>query len=781
VSTSQPAALRPFRRPEGWWAYPLIYPVAAYIAASVPTLQGWAFVVIGLAVGGFGALGARLLFPARDYGRAFTGGASWCAGLAGITAGFWMLIASPTPLPLAPWLLVWFGVFGSWYYLLGLAAPRVAAAAETTAGGPAPAGAEQPIGDVGPYPGILTAAQVTDVRVSRVSTSPSGGVETVHLRPVRHEGKKLLTYGGFLGDVPAIATEAAMQFEETRGIDLEDQDVVPERGRNMGEFLLHFTVKRVHEGPIPFVWDHEPTDADARMLIGRYEDDRPIELQLCHPDEGARHLDIVGKTGSGKGVLLAVLIARLTASKAGEVWLVGTEKLVKLAWGWVLPWLRGEVDRPAVDRVGGESLDEALAALADALLYAKLCNQRTPTSGARKAEPGRGMLTVIVDEASKVLGTTKKWPVDGRMLTASEMVAEIKALGRTALVNVVIANQDQLFSSFGAAGSGMQRNTDIGIALYTKRRDDADKVLAGLPGRPDASKLRNKQFYVTTGEPDERGMRGKALSLLDDEIPLVAARNAQWRFGLDPDVTKDLRTYADRWNPRRHRELVEAARLHGLEWPMSNDHPGGRPEPTPEPTRPPAGDPPAPERVEPAGAHPAAEAGDPHPDLPPADLPPGWDDDARLWAELLGEDPGAPGDQGGSDAPAPGGMLPAPDTSGIEAAGRRLVEAMRQHAGRPGHPPLPEPLDIVMLALGRPGAPAEWVATQRLAEVIGRVDRDAEPEAKRRAAEQLGRDLSALDANLRPTEPRRAGGQRLRGFLVADLRAAAARLSRGAA
>lgn len=787
-TTKTSAALRPHPRPEGWWAYPLIYLVAAYLTAFIPGLTAWAFLGMGVAVGLFGALAARLMFDATTYGVGFASGASWCAGLAGVTAGIWMLLAEPHPERLWQWLALWFAVFGSWYYLLGLIAPKVAAGIDAQfAALPVEPGPEVPADT--PYPGIIARAQVGDVRVDSMTVSPSGGVETVHLRPVRQPGKKSVTYAGFLNHVDAIATEAALEFEQSRGIDIADGDVVPERGRNMGEFLLHFTVQRVHEGRIPFVMEYEPQPWASRWLIGQYEDDRPLELVLCDAEEGARHLDVVGKTGSGKGVLLGMLIARLTSSDEGEVWLVGTEKLVKLAWGWLLPWLRGETDRPVIDRVGGESLDEALTALADALHYAKLCNQRVPTTGARKATRGKGALTVMIDEASKVLGTNKKWPThDGRQLTASEMVAEIKSLGRTALVNVVIANQDQLFSSFGAAGSNQQRNTDIGIALQVKRRDDADKVLAGLDGHPNAQKLRNKQFYVTTGEADERSMRAKAQSLLDDTIPVVAAHNTRWRYGLDPDITKLLRTYADRWNPRRHAELIEAAHLHGLEWPVTEaNRPGDRPAPD---DRPAPGDrpapaepsPAAPAQPAPAGDRAAAPAGD-LPPLPPAGdvLPPGWAGDFDIWAAFDAAGDGAgdtPADQVTQASPAPGGHLPAPDTSGIEAAGRRMLEAMREHQAT-ARPALPEPLGIILVALDRPGAPAEWVATQRLAEVIQRVPRDASPEAKRRAAEVLGRELSTLDPHLQPTSPRRMNGERLRGFLVADLRAAAERL-RGA-
>lgn len=68
--------------------------------------------------------------------------------------------------------------------------------------------------------------------------------------------------------------------------------------------------------------------------------------------------------GGGKTNVLNVAIRRCLESDEGEVWLVGVNKLVKLAWPWLLPWLQGRTDRPVIDRVAGESIESCLRTLA---------------------------------------------------------------------------------------------------------------------------------------------------------------------------------------------------------------------------------------------------------------------------------------------------------------------------------------------------------------------------------------------------------------------------------
>lgn len=777
--STEKTTTKAYPRPEAWWAYPPIYAVVVYLAGFVPGLPWWAFVVMGGAAAVFGALITRAVFDPITYGTGFAASAGWCAASAGASAAGWLAVVAPHPSSHWQWLVVWLAVFGGWFALLVWASPRAAAAVERSVmlGPVAPTDPEDPRE---PYPSILTRAQVKGVRVLDVTASPSGGVETVRVTPDPKPGKRSTTYSAFAGQAEAIATEAAREFLIARNIDLQVEDVVTEPGRNAAEFLLHFTVKRVLDGEVPFVMATEPQPWTTPWVLGQFEDDRPIELLLCHPERGAAHLDIVGMLGSGKSVLLNVLLARLTSSDEGEVWVIGTKKLIKLVWSWLLPWLRGETDRPVIDWVAGEDEEHAVAALIDALHFAELCNNLVPTAGARKVSRGKGGLVLIMDEVSKLLSSTKKYRThDGRMMTPSAMVAELQALSRTSPVSVVKANQDQLYSSFGDAGPQQQRHSSAAIALQVRRRDDADKLLAGLPGTVNAAKLRKNQMYVRSNDDDERAMRGKAQSLLDDEVPTVAAYNTRWRYGLDPAVTRQLRTYGARWAPARHAALQAALKEQKMEWPVprDDDHPGAHPEPA----HPAAGDTAHPEQVP---THPArpGDPGDDHPDLPPAGdaLPPGWAGDTfDIWA-ALGEDVDTPTDQATQATQAGGGNLPAPDTSGIESAGRRLMESMRAHRATSAHPPIPDPLGLILAMLDKPGAPTDWVSTQRLAVVLQRVAAGADTDTLRRAAEQLGRDLSAQDPELTPTPPKRHDGKRLRGFAVADLRAAGERLRRAA-
>lgn len=796
-------------RPDGWPLYPLAGAVGLYLAglADLPTSGV-------LAVGAVAVLAAVLVSRARwdaiTYGDALAVEATALAVLAPASGAVWVVAAGwVDPWSTLPWLGLWLAGVTIWWSSICLRAPT-AAAVDWTPG----AAIDPPPGnEFGPYPTILARAGVTRARVTGLTTV-GDGLDIVSVEPLPGgDGQgRALTFSGFAGYAEAIGTECA-RYWAGHGHDLDAGDVTPLPGRNAASWLLYVARHRTLAGhdAVPFVDDDGPTEWCGPKRIGLYEDMRPLELVLCHERDGGKHGEIIGATGSGKGVNLAVLIARLTASNAGEVWLVGTVKLQKLAWGWVRPWLAGEVDRPAVDRVGGPNVRDALEALADALHYCTLCNANEFGDDARKPTPGRGALAVVIDEASDLLERRDQITLwDGRKMDASQIVAAIRKEGRTGPVQVFTANQDNLFESSGRAGPKGKRNSSIAIVGKVRTAQDASQPLAGLPSIVNPTRLTDNMVYVETGDDDHRSVRAKAENLHgEDRIAAVAARRAPWRLGLVPEYVAQLNHYRDRWDPSRHPDLARGCRGRGWTWPVAPltlnqpeppadqpvtgtpDHPARGGVTTVEPPAEPVAEPPVttPARTTPEPPVTSANHPDDQPDRDVADqLPDGWFDDTfdvMAWfGETTTEPPGPNHPGGGADQPghisAPATLadqIPTLDGQDVRALGRQMVEKERQRLA--ALPDIPAPLGLAIGLAAKRGAP-EFIPTVVLAVAMGRVEKTAPIEERRRAAEQLGRELAAQDPELRSTQRRMGRDEHGRerrpsGYLAADLRAAANR------
>jgi hypothetical protein len=753
----------PAHRIEARWAYPFIYAVSVYLAAFVPELPWWAYPAMGLAAAAAGTISVRHLFGWLVYGEQFTLEAGCCALLAGVGAAGWLGFAHADPVAHWQWLVPWLVIFGGWWATLCWRAPAAARVDyPATAPATAPTAADGTHPDVGPYPAILRRAGVHRVAVTNVEQVADGALDIVTVEPLPvEEGKDaaLMTYEAFSGKAPQIATEVARHFR-TEGLRLEATDVMPLPGRDAAEYLLHVARRQSLKGEIPFVLEDGPQKWCRALELGLYEDMRPIELTLCHAERGASHLEIIGESGSGKGVVIAVVKARLLSSDEGEVWVIGTDKMQKLTWGWLAPWLSGETDRPVLDRVGGPNVRDALEALADALHFVSLCNADCLGDDARVPTRGKGGLAIVIDEASDLLERRDKIKLwDGREMNASELVAAIKKAGRTGPVSLITANQDNLFSSAGTAGPKSKRNSSAAIVLSVRAQQDASQPLAGLPATVNPTKLKDNMMYVRPNIEEARVMRGKAQKLRGpDNIAPVAAALTRYRYGLDPDITAQLRHYQHRWAPARHPELAAACERLGWAWPVPAQPGAPAPAPTPAPTARPGAHPPA---------APTQEAPVPEPTQPPSDpaavddavtqsLPDGWARaDYDVFAALAGEPQPEPAAGGG-------GLLPAMDVAGLREAGQRMVERERARLAAQ-QVEIPDPLGLVLALVAKPGAP-EWVATEVLAVATGRIAADAPAEDRRRAAEQLGNELFRQTGLKSEQASRSVDSRRRRGF-----------------
>lgn len=791
TQTKQPTTRRDAHpRPDGWWAYPVIYTGAVYITGYLPSLPWWTLALVGLALAGLGWAVARLAWPPGDYGSPVAGAVAGCLMAFGAGTGVW-LVAAQLYGPLAVWqYLAAGGGFGwAWWALVMLLAPTAAAQVDAL-WAPTPTAAA-PADDDDPkraqYRKVL-ARLVPDVEVLDVTTSPSGGVDTVRLAPV--DGRDI-TRAMFESKLPRIVAALARQFA-SQGTDLQDEDVTVEGGRNAADWHMLVTTTRVLARTIPYEPATGPQPWVGPKQLGYWEDDRPLELTLCHAEKGAAHGDIVMETGGGKTNTLNVVIRRHLESDECEVWLVGVEKLTKLAWMWLLPWLRGETDRPVIDRVAGESIEAALRALADAYQYTVLSNRKQRGNKARRPERGKGGLVLVLDEKSYLLKQNQVVIkcFDGVERNASQLVAALVKLGRTAPVSVISANQDKLMNSAGNEGAEQSRNQAVGIIGKVNSSYDAYAAVPGLSPRMNPMKLTDNAIYLVSPHDPRREVRGKFFYIDDDDIPPAARELTRYRYGLDPAITSQLRFYADRWDPRWHAEYIaELADEPDLRWPVGPGVagvprtgvapaaataqgdapatieapalalvPGPTPEPEPEPT----------------------EATTMPDDTPPEGLPDGWTDPQFDVWEALGvadatESP-VRVNEAAAAAGDPSGIFQS-DTSEIEAA---LAKMRAWHAeNAPRRKPVGEPLESVLFILAKPGAP-EWVPTEVLALAIGRITPDMEAGERVQAVAQMGLELWR-QTQIKSEQLRKEHDERQRkGYRVADLVAAGRRLSEAA-
>lgn len=756
-------------RPEWWPAYPVLYAMAVYLLGYVPDLPWWGLAGIGGAAAVAGWFAARAAFHTADYGRVFSRSASWCAALAGVGAAGWLAVAAPLPpeqLPDAlPWLLLWLAVFGGWFTVLIWEAPQAKLRRDALYLAPPAPG--EPLGPetnpkVAAYQAALVEAGCDDVTVLAVTPSPSGRIESVLLMPRRVAGKaKPVTRTAFAARLPSVAQALAIDLAP-RGIDLDEEHLAVERGKNASQWLLHVTIESLPRSTA-FVPSQGPVPWCGPKRIGLYDDDQPLLLELCHADEGGAHGEILMATGGGKTNLLNVIIARHLPSDEGEVWLGGTNKLIKVALPWLMPWLTGRTDRPVIDRVAGESQEEFLAMLADAYQYAVLCNSATPGNDARKPTRGRGALLLIIDEASHPL---KRNDVairchDNVKRNASQLLAEIQRIGRTGPVHVLKAYQDGLYESLGDEGGQQRRNSKVGIVGQVQSPHDAQTVIPKLL-HVNAARLEDHGIFMQHAYGPSRELRAVPDRITDADIDAVAVANVAFRCGLVPELAAKLRYYARRWDVDRQPDLVAEAQARNLTWPGPGSAPDIERAAEPEEETAMSSPDPAPQPEDDQVAERVA-----------AELPRGWDaPDADLWAMF---------EQAGPAAAA----APAPETSRtpLSAEDQELVagvQKMAAYARRMSEeaPQVDDPMGTVLYMLAAPEAQGvEFVSTRQLAILCGRISREDDEETQRRATEKLGMDINRQTGLTsvrlgKPIDP-----DRPKGYAVADLWEAGRRLA----
>lgn len=582
-------------RPGGWLWWPVTFATVAWIAPQILAgLPLWTAPVAGAVVAGAGIGLARYQWPIEVYGVAYLRGAIAFALATGVLLAGWLLACQLAggPITLWRWFAYGLAAMALWYFVLAWRAPHWAASVERRVVGAQVAERVEQLETGGVYAGILRAAGVIPgAAITRVERSETGGMDTVHLVPAAAAGgRKRMTYNGLVARLADIITEADLALP---GIDLTEDDVIPEMV-SAASWRLSFTVRRVLADPVPYPIRTEPRDVDEPGCYGRFENDTAIRIALTSCTVGTSHIDLLAGTGGGKTVGINGQIAEDLAPDRWEVWVFATRKLVPLVWPWLRPWVAGETDRPALDRVIGEDMREVLAGMAEALQLVTAWNQQLGAADVRSVRPGDGGLTLVFDEASTSLSNPLPitFTLNGQSvtMTASDMFGELSRLARSAQVKLIRAFQDGLFGSGGAAGQIARRNVLAAIVGKVARQQDASAFMPAMPAGIKCTRLRDNAVYVQPNLEEPTILRGKLWALYAkeatggrpavDHIRPVVLAYTRWRHGLNPAVTARLATYADRWSPARLPQLVAVAQAEGYTWPTERATPD-QPEATP--------------------------------------------------------------------------------------------------------------------------------------------------------------------------------------------------------
>jgi S-DNA-T family DNA segregation ATPase FtsK/SpoIIIE len=400
-------------------------------------------------------------------------------------------------------------------------------------------------GLLGGWPQTAQAAGLPGATLSQITTTPFGWTAKLLLRP-----------GQTIADAvrQREALESALDVRP-RSVRLEED---PSRARQV---LLRVVQRDPHAAPIP--WAGPAAGSIRRPLQpGVWETGDPVAVSLAH-----QHTLVVGATGSGKSMLLNVVVGELVAARDVVCWGVDFKGGAELG-----PW-RACLGRVATTPADTTQLLQAAVAVLEARL-AELAHRGLRDLAPSPASPA---LVVVVDEHAELVARC------GR--PALEAIDSIAKRGRAASVTLVLASQRATMEVLGS--EILRANLRVRFCLGVE--DPSEVALAlGLGGKkgwpPELLDAPGK-FYLrarSQGLNTPRPARGYLATTT--QVHQLAAHHAHTPARLDP-------------------ASAQAAARH----PAAHPHPGGDQPP------PPTGD----DRADPAPPRPGgwaageAGAGDP--------------------------------------------------------------------------------------------------------------------------------------------------------------------------
>jgi S-DNA-T family DNA segregation ATPase FtsK/SpoIIIE len=344
------------------------------------------------------------------------------------------------------------------------------------------------------WPQTAQAAGLAGATLNQLTTNPFGWTATLLLRP---------------GQTIADAVRQRQALESA--LDVRPHSVrLEEDPRRARQVLLRVVQRDPHAAPIP--WPGPAASSIRRPLpLGMWETGDPVGVCLAH-----QHTLLVGATGSGKSMLLNVVVGELVAARDVVCWGIDFKGGAELG-----PW-RACLGRVATTPATTQQLLQAATAVLEARL-AELGRR-----GLRELTPSRATpaLVVVIDEHAELVARCGKPAVDA--------IDSIAKRGRAASVTLVLASQRATMAVLGS--EVLRANLRVRFCLGVE--DPGEVALAlglgdkkGWPPEPlDAP----GKFYLrarSQGLNTARPARGYLASTA--QVHQLAAHHAHTRVGLD--------------------------------------------------------------------------------------------------------------------------------------------------------------------------------------------------------------------------------------------------------
>ncbi len=333
------------------------------------------------------------------------------------------------------------------------------------------------------------------------------------------------------GDVRA----GSVRFEEIRGA--------------AGQVWMHVTTRDVLSESFPLEDEHGPISINDPFPIAVYEDGELVMLLMRQ-----NAVLIAGMRGSGKSVLLHVILSYLTRCADAVIWMTDMGGGAT-ARPWLKPFLekRPGCNRPVIDWVA-TSPEEAMLQLEAAI--AVVDGRSARVNGKLVPSEKEPAIILVSDEVADLFEQVPDAAVTKR---------RIKKKGRKAAVDEIDAVQRGTGANMGGGENKSQYDSRIGMRMG--ERNETRYVFPDDYRAMDLSKLEfdGSLYAKLKGSGVRRPMPAKGKYVNDSEpenIARLAEQHTWIRPSLDDRAIADIRAaigdqYDTRWDFERIRHLLE--------------------------------------------------------------------------------------------------------------------------------------------------------------------------------------------------------------------------------
>lgn len=308
----------------------------------------------------------------------------------------------------------------------------------------------------------------------------------------------------------------------------------------------------------------EPRSIHDPLGIGQFIDGTEVPVVFR-----SVHGMVAGMNDAGKSGQLNVHIAELTRCVDNVTWYIAGNKAVRGLSPWLLPYLKGEVDRPVFDWIAGD-LDEGMRMLLDAY-RATDGRQAMFADGADKWEPtpDNPQITIEIDESPDLFASTRKFRTHkGEMVTFSELVLKLLRLARSEAIQIQFLSQRGTATMLGPDGGDLKSQIVYRLGFRaTGNMVDVNAVFASDTVGITLNTLPNGAFYIEQ-KGYSRPRLAKGYRLKPDRIKQIAINNAQYCGAVDEATAALMPNYAGRWTRPNQRELLDT--IAGRRTPTTN-------------------------------------------------------------------------------------------------------------------------------------------------------------------------------------------------------------------